>query len=99
VIGLAPWCACDQGRVTLEPDDLVVAFTDGIKRGDQCGRQRVGEERVMQLIEAIRAWSARELIDRIMRRAGDFDGYASQHDDMTVVTVRVAKGPRDAVSA
>ena len=48
-----------------------------------------GEERLIELVEANRALSVHALIDRIMRVADEFVGGASQHDDMTIVALRV----------
>ena len=89
VIGLLPNCVYAQGRVTLEPGDLVVAFTDGISEAMNTAGDEWGEERLTELVEANRALPVHALIDRIMRGADEFVAGASQHDDMTLATMRV----------
>ena len=98
VVGFAPECAYRQGRMTIEAGDLLVAFTDGFSEAMNPAGDEWGEERLTELIGAHRALSAREVIDRIVRAARTFTSGAAQHDDMTLVAVRIA-GEHDAVSA
>jgi serine phosphatase RsbU (regulator of sigma subunit) len=88
VIGLMPDCSYDQGRVTLEPGDVLVAFTDGISEAMNVADLEWGDARLTAAIESRRALAAMDLIRHIMTQADIFVADAPQHDDMTLVVVR-----------
>ena len=46
MIGLLPACGYEQGSVTLEQGDLLVAFTDGISEAMNADDEEWGEERL-----------------------------------------------------
>jgi sigma-B regulation protein RsbU (phosphoserine phosphatase) len=88
VVGLLPDCVYAQGTMTLEPGDLLVAFTDGISEAMNARDEAWDEDR---LTEAVRSagGSARDVIAHIMQAADAFVAGAPQHDDMTLVVARV----------
>lgn len=47
VIGLLPTCDYQQGKITLEKDDVLLAFTDGINEAMNADDQEWGEERLI----------------------------------------------------
>jgi sigma-B regulation protein RsbU (phosphoserine phosphatase) len=89
VIGLMEDCFYQQGSVALEAGDVLVAYTDGISEAMNDAEDEWGEERLMNAVRPNRAASARELIDRLMKSADAFVAGAPQHDDMTLVVVRL----------
>jgi sigma-B regulation protein RsbU (phosphoserine phosphatase) len=89
VIGLMEDCVYRQGRVVLEPGDVLVAYTDGISEAMNAADEEWGEERLMNAVRPNRLLAARSLIDRLMISADAFVASAPQHDDMTLVVVRV----------
>jgi transcriptional regulator len=88
VIGLLPDCSYEQGRVSLEAGDVLVAFTDGISEARNAAELEWGEERLTAAIQSNRALAARELIRHIMAEADGHVAAAPQHDDMTLVVLR-----------
>jgi sigma-B regulation protein RsbU (phosphoserine phosphatase) len=82
-------CFYQQGSVALEAGDVLVAYTDGISEAMNDAEDEWGEERLMNAVRPNRAASARELIDRLMKSADAFVAGAPQHDDMTLVVVRL----------
>jgi phosphoserine phosphatase RsbU/P len=89
VIGLMEDCAYCQGRIALEPGDLLIGFTDGVSEAMNRDDEEWGEERLIDAIRAHRSVPARALIERLMSAADAFVSGAPQHDDMTLVVVRV----------
>jgi sigma-B regulation protein RsbU (phosphoserine phosphatase) len=90
VVGLSPDAAFDEGHVQLEAGDLLVAYTDGISEAWNEAGDEWGDEAVQQLVRGCRELSPADVVTRITRGADMFAAGASQHDDMTVVAVRVA---------
>jgi phosphoserine phosphatase RsbU/P len=88
VIGLMEDCVYAEGRVALEPGDVLVAYTDGISEAMNASDDEWGEEQLMEAVRPNRRVAARALIDRLMRDADAFVAGAPQHDDMTIVVVR-----------
>jgi sigma-B regulation protein RsbU (phosphoserine phosphatase) len=90
VVGLMPDAAYSQASVVLRTGDVVVGFTDGISEAMNALDEEWGEER---LLEALRSQGgdvvASRIVERIFERADAFVAGAPQHDDMTLVVVRV----------
>lgn len=88
VVGLLPDCSYDQGRVNVQPGDVLVAFTDGISEAMNGAGLEWGEDQLTAVIQSNRALAAKELIRHIMDAADRHVADAPQHDDMTLVVLR-----------
>ena len=73
--------------------DLFVLFTDGITEAMNAGDDCFGEGRLGALIEEHSHLPAEELRERVLREIAAFVGTAPQHDDMTMLLVRVGAAP------
>jgi phosphoserine phosphatase RsbU/P len=97
VIGLLPDAEFVQGSASLQGGDLLVAFTDGISESMNAQDEEWGEAR---LCAAVRACSGRllpaVLIQRLLECADAHAAGAPQHDDMTMVALRVKSGVEEA---
>ncbi len=89
VVGLLPDYPYQQGAVTLESGDLLVAFTDGISEAMNHQREEWSEESMIVAARACGGLTARETLERLMVAADAFVAGAPQHDDMTIVVGRV----------
>ena len=91
VVGMLPpmIVSFSQGEVTLEPGDLIVGFTDGISEAMNPNEEEWGEEALLQLLNTIRDRSPQEIHDLCVAGADHFANGAKQHDDMTMIVVRV----------
>jgi sigma-B regulation protein RsbU (phosphoserine phosphatase) len=88
VIGLLPQ-RYRQDVFSLEDDDLIVMFTDGVSESMNIRDEEWGEERLIELAKACQALPPQEGMRRILAAAQAFAGGAPQHDDMTLVVMRV----------
>jgi sigma-B regulation protein RsbU (phosphoserine phosphatase) len=89
VIGLLPDCDYTQDEVQLAPGDLLVAFTDGVSEAMNAAHEEWGEERLLPVLREVRNAPLPNIIERIMAGADTFVAGAAQHDDMTLVVVRL----------
>jgi phosphoserine phosphatase RsbU/P len=89
VVGLLYPAAYRQFEQDLRAGDLLVGFTDGISECMNPADEEWGEERLLAAIEANRELPAAALIDALMRAADAFAAGAKQHDDMTLIVIRV----------
>ncbi len=79
----------EEKTVPIQPGDVFVFYTDGISESMNKNGEEFGEERLGQLINRHAQESAATLLDSITREITHFAGGANQHDDFTMVVVRV----------
>jgi phosphoserine phosphatase RsbU/P len=89
VVGMFRAASYEEGEVELEPGDTIVMFTDGISEAMNAADDEWGEEELARAARASLGRPAAETIARIMEAADRFAGGAPQHDDMTLVVLRV----------
>ena len=89
VIGLIHNCQWTNACVSLEPGDVLVAFTDGISEAMNRDDEEWGEERLIETVRALERLPAAEMIAHITAGTDRFVAGAPQHDDMTVVVLRL----------
>src|SRR5579872_1646078 len=89
VVGLFRPAKYSQAWVHLQRGDVLVLFTDGISEAMNAADEEWDEERLMQSVRACSGRCATEMLDVVMHDADDFAGGAPQHDDMTLMIVKV----------
>ena len=89
VLGVFPKWDYEQATVSLEPGDRLVLFTDGVTEAANARDEEFGEERLAQLISALRDRGANELKNRILKSVSTFTAGRAQ-DDATLVVVAVS---------
>jgi len=78
-----------EESLPLGPGDLFVFFTDGISEAMSPADECFGEGRLGQLVQEHGNLPFEQLRERILREIRAFQGSASQHDDMTMLLVKV----------
>ena len=79
----------EEVRIDLAPGDVIVLYTDGITEAMNPENDLFGEGRLSRLVEEHGHLDSTELRERIMREVEAFVGAANQHDDMTMILVKV----------
>ncbi|MFQ5823990.1 MAG: PP2C family protein-serine/threonine phosphatase [bacterium] len=79
----------EEKTLPIEPGDLFVFYTDGISESINKNGEEFGEERFQQLISLNAHLSAQAILDKITQEINKFAGNANQHDDFTMVVVKV----------
>jgi phosphoserine phosphatase RsbU/P len=79
----------EEETIPLSPGDLYLFFTDGISEAMNAHDDCFGETRLGQLVEAHAHLPSDELRERILREIAAFVGDAPQHDDMTMILLKV----------
>ena len=78
-----------EQTIPLDAGDLYVLFTDGISEAMNAADDCFGEARLARLLEEHADLPADELRERILRDVEAFAGGAPQHDDMTMILLKV----------
>jgi len=87
VVGLFGDMRYSEGRVTLNPGDIVVAYSDGITEPENDFGE-FGEERLIRIVRENRDLGLPRISDAILAAVIDWIGGEEQPDDMTVVLAR-----------
>jgi phosphoserine phosphatase RsbU/P len=87
-LGLVPGMEYGRAEVRLEPDDLLVIFSDGVVEALDEQGEEFDEARLLDLVTRHRADGAVALRDAILGAVERWTGNAALHDDVTVVVLR-----------
>jgi sigma-B regulation protein RsbU (phosphoserine phosphatase) len=79
----------DEQRIDLSVGDVITLYTDGITEAMNGEGDLFGDARLSRIIEEHGHLSCGELRERILREIESFVGGADQHDDMTMILVKV----------
>jgi serine phosphatase RsbU (regulator of sigma subunit) len=78
-----------EETIDLRAGDLFVLFTDGISEAMNARDDCFGEGRLGQLVERHARLASDELRERVLREISAFVGDAPQHDDMTMILLKI----------
>lgn len=90
VVGLLKETAYTEGMVQLQAGDRLLTYTDGISEAMTEEEEEWGEEKMLAAAAEARALPAQQILQKIMESADQFTGGAPQHDDMTLMMLKVA---------
>jgi sigma-B regulation protein RsbU (phosphoserine phosphatase) len=79
----------EEDRIDLACGDVIVLFTDGITEAMNVDSDLFGESRLSRIVEEHGHLESGELRERILREIESFVGGADQHDDMTMILLKV----------
>lgn len=86
-VGLIPGAKYVEGRAELNPEDCLVAYTDGITEATNAGGEEFGEARLMRAALDGVPLGPKNAVDVILDAVQDFADFEFQ-DDVTVLAVR-----------
>jgi sigma-B regulation protein RsbU (phosphoserine phosphatase) len=78
-----------EESIPMHAGDLYLFFTDGISEAMNAHDDCFGENRLGQLVERHAHLPSDELRERVLREISAFVGDAPQHDDMTMILLKV----------
>ncbi|MFP5204361.1 MAG: PP2C family protein-serine/threonine phosphatase [Acidobacteriota bacterium] len=87
-LGVFAASAYESGVLTLDPGDLLAAFTDGVVEAENAAAQEYGDDRFRALLRAHSAAPPDLILSRILFDIHSFAGSAPQHDDVTLLLVK-----------
>lgn len=79
----------EEVSVHLKSGDLIAFYTDGFPEAMNHRQEEYGDERFVRTIEKFSATSAPEALEGVFEEMKQFTGKTKQHDDMTIVLVKV----------
>jgi sigma-B regulation protein RsbU (phosphoserine phosphatase) len=88
----------EEQRIQLSIGDVIVFYTDGITEAMNAQSDLFGEGRLGRIVEEHGHLDSGELRERILREIESFVGGADQHDDMTMILLKVEEAEVEAVA-
>ena len=76
-------------QLNLEENDLLVLYTDGIVEALNETHQFYGGNRLLKRLKNQKAKTSQEILDVLTKDVISFIGSAKQHDDMTIMVVKM----------
>jgi sigma-B regulation protein RsbU (phosphoserine phosphatase) len=91
VVGMLPTMFINytQGEVELETGDMLVGYTDGISEAMNPLEEEWGEDAMLEQLKIVYEKPAEEILTHIVACADKFADGAKQHDDMTMIIVKL----------
>ena len=79
-------------KFQLAKDDIVVAYTDGITEAANASGELWGLERLERLLRSCSRIAPNQIVERILAEVSEFANGEPQHDDVTLVVMKVQEG-------
>ncbi|MDQ6786778.1 MAG: SpoIIE family protein phosphatase [Acidobacteriota bacterium] len=91
VVGMLPSMLVNykQGEIELQSGDLLVGYTDGISEAMNPQEEEWSENEMLEELKKVYEKPAAEILTHVVVCADRFASGAKQHDDMTMIVVRV----------
>ena len=81
----------EEDQITLSNGGVIVLYTDGITEAMNDANDLFGDHRLSRIIEEHGHLESGELRERILREIEAFVGTADQHDDMTMILIKIER--------
>jgi sigma-B regulation protein RsbU (phosphoserine phosphatase) len=83
----------EEEQIDVQPDDLLVFFSDGVTEAMNAKHQMFGNERLQSIVAANAGASAQEMLEAIVDAVKAFTGAFAQSDDFTLFVARRSSRP------
>ena len=81
----------EMGQVTVNKNDVLLMYTDGITETFNSAKNQFGEERLLKILECGRDLSCTALMHKIFGSIDEFRGDADIFDDSSVILLKCVK--------
>ena len=88
-IGIIPGSEFTADEFAVSPGDVFVMYTDGISEARDKNQKEFGEKRILDTSLFNRGLSAQGLADKLVGEVAKFSQGMPQHDDMTVIVLKI----------
>jgi sigma-B regulation protein RsbU (phosphoserine phosphatase) len=88
-LGVLDEIALDSVNIQLKTGDVVVLYTDGVTEAMNGHDEEYGDERLTRCVEREKTHTSKEIIAAIVKEVTAFAGTQPQHDDITIMVLKV----------
>ncbi len=86
--GITPEAAFSSASITLQPDETLVLFTDGVIEAFNTAGEEFSDTRWINVIRALPKSTAQETLRLLMKSVEEFVGATRQSDDITCLVLQ-----------
>jgi len=90
-IGLMPDVEFCNMTLDLKQGDIFVLYSDGISEARNKKKEDYEMDRLTEIVKVNRDGDAKKIKENILKNVQQFVGSAPQHDDMTVLVIKILK--------
>ena len=91
VVGVIPSYPFEETKISIQPDELLILYSDGITEAMNANEEEFGENRLYDVIIKNKNESAEKLIEIIFNEVRNFTGNTPQMDDITLIVIKREK--------
>ena len=88
VLGVMENAVYEESTISLQPDDVVLVYSDGFSEALNPGGDLFGEERILSVLQDHRSTETGTIISALLQSIAVHAGAAPPSDDRTVIAVR-----------
>lgn len=88
VLGLFPAARYEEEAIQLEPDDVLVVFSDGVSEAVNVADEEFGDDRIISCFQDHLHLDPQALLDRLLAAVRQFTKGTNQGDDITALVLR-----------
>jgi len=88
-LGVLDEIALDSVNIQLQTGDVIVLYTDGVTEATNELDEEYGDERLTRCVEREKTHTSKEIIAAIVEEVTAFAGTRPQHDDITIMVLKV----------
>lgn len=88
-VGVIEGFVYEQESISLQPDQSLFLYTDGLTEAENASRQLYGDDRMLATLSHHSADTPKELITHVESSVTDFVGGVDQSDDLTMLCLRL----------
>ncbi|WP_420421823.1 PP2C family protein-serine/threonine phosphatase [Simkania sp.] len=88
-LGVEKFDEVQTSSVQLSSGDSLLLFTDGVVEAHNDQMKMFGEKRLMESYKDRKELKAKEIVDELIEEVAFFAGGAPQHDDLTLIVIKV----------
>ncbi len=86
--GLFEGASFDEETISLEKDDLVLVYSDGVTEAVNVAGDEFGDDRLIEELQKRQGQPLDEMLEQLLAVVKDFAGAAPQNDDITMMLLR-----------
>jgi len=88
-LGIVEFAEYEETKLQLESGDLLIFYTDGVVEAMNKKEKMYGFDRFLEVIKENRGLKVDLFLEKLIEDINSFVGKAEQHDDLTIVVIKV----------
>jgi serine phosphatase RsbU (regulator of sigma subunit) len=88
VLGFMEDAGFEEATCRMEPDDLLVIYSDGVTEIVNAAGEEFGEEGITAVVSMTREGTAEQVLEAIVEATFEFGGHQLQPDDVTLIVLK-----------